>query len=83
MSAPEWHAIPAVAKARVFLAPSLPFGFIDSPLSVNRLIGLQWLLHRLYPDQTAGNLRQQVRGFFHLFYRVDLDDTALNRLLGS
>jgi len=38
-SNPAWKPVPAVAAGRVFLAPSLPWGFIDSPPSLNRLIG--------------------------------------------
>ena len=78
---PEWKPVPAVAAGRVFLAPSLPYGFIDAPPSVNRLIGLTWLLHTLYPQQAHGNLREQVRAFYHLFYQVDLTDAQLERLL--
>jgi iron complex transport system substrate-binding protein len=77
----DWRPVPAVAAGRVFLAPDLPFGFIDSPPSVNRLIGLTWLLHTLYPSQAPGNLREQIRDFYRLFYQVDLNDSALDRLL--
>jgi iron complex transport system substrate-binding protein len=80
---PAWQSIPAVAKGRVFLAPDLPFGFIDSPPSVNRLIGLTWLLHVLYTDHVQGDLRTQVRDFYQLFYQVTPDDAALDRLLNT
>lgn len=43
LQSPEWSAVPAVQDGKVFLAPRLPFGFIDAPPSVNRLIGLRWL----------------------------------------
>jgi iron complex transport system substrate-binding protein len=82
-TAPDWQPVPAVAEHRVFVAPALPFGFIDEPPSVNRLIGLPWLLHTLYPAQATGDLKQQVRNFYHLFYQVDLDDAALDRLLAG
>jgi iron complex transport system substrate-binding protein len=77
----EWRPVPAVASNRVFVAPNLPYGFIDSPPSVNRLAGLTWLLYKLYPDKTQGNLRDDIRAFYHLFYQVDLTDAALNTLL--
>jgi iron complex transport system substrate-binding protein len=80
---PEWKPVPAVATGRVFLAPNLPYGFIDAPPSLNRIIGLTWLLHTLYPDKAPGNLREQVRSFYHLFYQVDLNDADLDRLLDS
>jgi len=77
----EWKPVPAVAAGRVFLAPSLPYGFIDSPPSLNRLIGLTWLLHTFYPEQAPGKLREQVRAFYHLFYQVDLTEPDLDTLL--
>lgn len=80
---PAWQPVPAVSAGRVFVAPSVPFGFIDSPPSVNRLIGLTWLLHALYPDQAPGNLRDQVRAFYRLFYQVGLTDAELERLLNG
>jgi iron complex transport system substrate-binding protein len=79
----EWKPVPAVASGRVFLAPGLPYGFIDSPPSLNRLIGLTWLLHTFYPDKAPGDLKQQVRSFYHLFYQVDLTDADLDRLLDN
>jgi len=79
----EWKPVPAVAAGRVFLAPSLPFGFVDAPPSLNRLIGLSWLLHTFYPEQAPGKLREQVRSFYHLFYQVDLTEPDLNTLLDN
>ena len=78
---PAWAPVPAVARGRVYLAPGLPFGFIDAPPSVNRLVGLVWLVHTLYPAEARGDLRGQVRDFFHLFYQVDPSDAALDALL--
>jgi iron complex transport system substrate-binding protein len=78
---PEWAPVPAVAKDRVFLAPRLPFGFIDSPPSVNRLIGLTWLLKAFYPAQFTDDLRARVRDFYQTFYQVNLSDADLDRLL--
>jgi iron complex transport system substrate-binding protein len=80
---PGWQSVPAVVAGRVFLAPSLPFGFIDAPPSLNRLIGLRWLLHTLYPAQAPGILRDHVRDFYKLFYATDLTDADLGLLLGG
>lgn len=80
---PEWQAVPAVAAHRVFFAPNLPFGFIDAPPSVNRLIGLTWLLHVLYPGQAKGDLREQIHAFYRLFYQVDPSAADIDRLLAG
>lgn len=78
---PEWQVIPAVQQRRVLLAPSQPFGAIDLPPSVNRLIGLTLLLHKLYPDRVKADLRDELRGFYRLFYQVDLQDADIQRIL--
>ncbi|MCP9470760.1 MAG: ABC transporter substrate-binding protein [Nitrospira sp.] len=80
---PEWQAVPAVARGRVFVAPASPFGFIDSPPSVNRLIGLYWLLATLYPQEAPFDLRTEVRRFCRLFWHVEPRETDLDRLLGN
>lgn len=81
--APEWSAVPAVREGMVFLSPSMPFGFIDAPPSVNRLIGLRWLAHQLYPGVAQDDLHEDVRNFYRLFYQVTLDDTALRAVLNE
>jgi iron complex transport system substrate-binding protein len=40
---PAGANVEAVRRGRVFLSPSLPYGWIDAPPSVNRILGLQWL----------------------------------------
>jgi len=38
-----WSALPAVRQGRLAASPFLPFGWVDFPPSVNRLLGLLWL----------------------------------------
>jgi iron complex transport system substrate-binding protein len=77
-SDPAWQGL---AGARLLLAPRRPFGWIDEPPSVNRLLGLVWLSWQLHPGPRAP-LEAAVRDFYHLFYRVDLDDAGIADLLG-
>ena len=79
---PIWRGTPAFADGRVFLAPSLPFGFVDSPPSLNRLVGLDWLLAKLYPARAAFT-RDDARLFYNLFYQVDPTDADLDRALAG
>jgi iron complex transport system substrate-binding protein len=41
-----WKTVRAVREGRVLVAPSLPFGWVEEPPSINRLIGLAWLSGR-------------------------------------
>ena len=83
LSNPLWAQVAAVRSGRVYLAPHLPFGWFDRPPSVNRLIGLPWLRHILYPGESPADLRQQTRNFYQMFYHVELDERQLDRLLGN
>jgi iron complex transport system substrate-binding protein len=78
---PLWADIAAVKNKRVFVAPSLPFGWFDSPPGINRLIGIAWLEKLFYPQAFTDDLSAEVRTFYKLFYQVDLTDDQAGTLL--
>jgi iron complex transport system substrate-binding protein len=78
---PGWRGLAAVAKKRVYLAPAAPFGWIDDPAGVNRIIGLPWLTALFYPDVYQEDLRANVRQFYDKFYGVKLTDRQLEALV--
>lgn len=78
---PLWNEIEAVREGRVYLSPTAPFGWIDRPPSLNRLMGLRWLAGLFYPEQWNADLRAEAREFYRLYYHVDLGDEELDRLL--
>jgi iron complex transport system substrate-binding protein len=77
---PDWAGLPAIARGYVYLAPVLPFGWIDEPPSVNRLLGLLWAGHTLYPAVYPEDLRAEARDFYRRFYRIELDDEQFQAL---
>ncbi|MBO0738905.1 MAG: ABC transporter substrate-binding protein [Alphaproteobacteria bacterium] len=77
----QWRGLPAVTNKRLYLAPSDPFGWLDGPPGVNRLIGLSWLTGLFYPDQSQEDLRADVRQFYEQFYGVKLTDRQLEGLV--
>jgi iron complex transport system substrate-binding protein len=78
---PAWSTVAAVRARRVHLAPRLPFGWVDFPPSVNRLIGLWWLAKILYPDLFPDDLRTLTREFYDKFYHVQVTDQQIDRVL--
>jgi iron complex transport system substrate-binding protein len=82
-SKPGWDQVKAVKDGKVFLAPSLPWGWIDGPPSLNRLIGLRWLLQTFYPAEAKLDLRADTREFYSLFYGVTPSDAQIDRLLSG
>jgi len=78
---PAWAAVEAVRKGRVHLSPKLPFGWVDFPPSVNRLIGLWWLAKILYPDLFPEDLKALTRAFYKRFYHVTLSEARIAKVL--
>ncbi|MDA7947581.1 MAG: iron ABC transporter substrate-binding protein [Hyphomicrobiaceae bacterium] len=79
---PVWAKVDAVKNSRVYLSPAKPFGWIDRPPSVNRLMGLRWMVHLLYPQLFPMDLKEETRRFYELFYHVTLSDEGIDKLLG-
>jgi len=80
-SDPNWAGVKAVRERRVHLSPKLPFGWVDFPPSVNRMIGLWWLAKLIYPELFPEDIRLIARAFYTLFYQVTPDEAQLDRIL--
>ncbi len=78
-----WAPVAAVRARRVHLSPKLPFGWVDFPPSVNRLIGLWWLAKILYPDLFPEDLRALTGDFYRRYYHVALSDAQIDRVLAG
>jgi len=82
-SDPTWQGVKAVHDKRVYLEPLYPFGWIDEPPGINRIIGLRWLAKLLYPRLFLEDLRAETKRFYELFYHQAPSDAQLDQLLGQ
>jgi iron complex transport system substrate-binding protein len=80
---PAWQAVEAVKSKRVHLSPKMPFGWVDFPPSVNRLIGLWWLAKILYPERFTEDLGKLTRDFYTLFYHRTPTDAQIAHVLAG
>jgi iron complex transport system substrate-binding protein len=80
-SDPSWASVNAVRNGRVHLSPKMPFGWVDFPPSVNRLIGLWWLTKILYPDRFPEDIRALTRDFYAMFYHRTPSDMQIDHVL--
>jgi len=78
---PLWRDLPAIRAGRFYLSPNVPFGWIDFPPSINRLIGLRWLARMLYPQVFPEDLRPIVRDFYARCYHQTPTEAQLDELL--
>lgn len=76
-----WRRLSAVRNNKVYLEPSMPFGWIEDPSGVNRLIGLYWLSSLFYPDATQEDLRSTACDFYDKFYRIRLTNAQLEAMV--
>ncbi|MBN1906983.1 MAG: ABC transporter substrate-binding protein [Deltaproteobacteria bacterium] len=77
-----WNMIPAVKKRNIHLTPSKPFNWFDRPPGVNRIVGIPWTAHVLYPDIFTENwFREKAKRFYSIFYHYDLTDEELTLIL--
>jgi iron complex transport system substrate-binding protein len=82
-SDPAWAGVKALRDNRVHLSPKMPFGWVDFPPSVNRLIGLQWLGAMLYPELFPEDLTALTRDFYTGFYHVSPSDAQIAHVLAG
>lgn len=81
-TAPSWANLKAVRENKVYQVPWRPFGWIDRPPGINRLIGIVWLSNLLYPDvYRQEDLPAVTKEFFQKFYHYEMtDEEALDLL---
>ncbi len=80
-SSPAWENIPAVKNKRVYLIPTVPFGWFDRPPSFMRILGLKWIVDRLYPGLFAWDMQKETQEFFKLFLQKDITAEDARHLL--
>jgi iron complex transport system substrate-binding protein len=80
---PSWASVKAVRDNRVHLSPKMPFGWVDFPPSVNRLIGLWWLAKILYPERFPEDLRTLTQDFYSRFYHVAPSSDQIDHVLAG
>ncbi len=76
-----WGELNAVKEGRVYRIPSVPYSFMSSPPSVNRMMGILWLGNLVYPEQYRLDIKQETKNFYQLFYHVTLDDAQIKKIL--
>jgi iron complex transport system substrate-binding protein len=77
---PSWRVLAAVRNKHFYLEPATPFGWIDDPPGVNRLIGLYWLSVLLYPSANQNDVSQLAQDFYDKFYAIKLTDKQIEAI---
>ncbi|MGD9160202.1 MAG: hypothetical protein PVG39_17435 [Desulfobacteraceae bacterium] len=77
-----WQLVPAVRNNKIYVAPSQPYNWFDRSPRENRIVGIPWTAHVLYPDLFPKEwFRARAKEFYDLFYHYKLTDEDLDDLL--
>lgn len=79
--AAQWQSVSAVAEGNYYETPYGPYGWLSSPPSVQRYLGMLWLGELLYPEYTEYNLQDAVTEYYKLFYGCDLTEEMYRSLM--
>ncbi len=77
----QWSQIRAVKDKRVYVVPRGPFNWFDRPPSFMRVLGLQWLTNKLYPQRYPIDMVRATQDFYQLFMDVKLSKEEAQALL--
>ncbi len=79
----QWQSVGAVAAGNYYKTPYGPYGWLSSPPSVQRYLGMLWLGALLYPDYIDYDPQEEVTAYYKLFYGCDLTEDMYNALISS
>ena len=79
--AAQWQSVSAVSNGSYYETPYGPYGWLSSPPSVQRYLGMLWLGELLYPEYTEYDLQKEITTYYKLFYGCDLTDELYQDLI--
>lgn len=80
-SDPAWQRVKAVKDGRIYLIPRSPFNWFDRPPTFMRILGIQWLMHNLYPVEYPIDIVKEARHFFALFLGAQVSDAQMRKVI--
>ena len=70
----QWQSVTAIENGTYYEAPYGPYGWLSSPPAVQSYLGMLWLGNVLYPEYITYDLREEVTGYYELFYDCTLTE---------
>ena len=78
-----WQQLTAIRTGRYYEVPMGPYNWLGSPPSVQRYLGMLWMMKLLYPGQTDYDLKAEVQKYYQLFYHCELTDEQYDALVAN
>lgn len=78
-----WQSVRAIAEGQYYKTPYGPYGWLSSPPSVQRYLGLLWLGALLYPEDVTYDLQEAVTEYYQIFYDCTLTEELYQTLVAG
>lgn len=78
-----WQQLSAISGGNYYKTPYGPYGWLSSPPSVQRYLGMLWLGALLYPDYCEYDLQTEVTEYYELFYQCELTQEMYDNLMAG
>ncbi|MEG2588413.1 MAG: ABC transporter substrate-binding protein [Citrobacter sp.] len=79
---PVWQGVKAVVEKRILFLSGLPFGWLDAPPGINRLLGLR-RLHAWLDPQVEACFKADMQRYAELFWHTTLSDSQYQKLVAA
>nr|WP_282560738.1 ABC transporter substrate-binding protein [Providencia sp. R33] len=79
-TSPLWKGLDAITNQQLLVFTGMPFGWLDGPPGVNRLLGMRRLQSH-FDDRIAATIKQDIAEFFELFYHSPLTAEQVDLLM--
>ncbi|WP_369309721.1 ABC transporter substrate-binding protein [Providencia rettgeri] len=79
-TSPLWQGLNAIADQQLLVFTGMPFGWLDGPPGVNRLLGMRRLQSH-FDQRIAATMKQDLAEFFALFYHSPLTSEQADLLM--
>lgn len=77
----QWKELTAVKNDKYYEIPCDPYSWMSAPPSVNQVLGARWLMSVVYPELYEGDIYQDVKDYYKLFWHYELSDAEVNDFL--
>lgn len=79
---PLWQGVKAVADKKILFLSGLPFGWLDAPPGINRLLGVR-RLHAWLDPAINQSFKEDMQRYAQLFWHADLSDRDYQNLVAN
>ena len=77
----QWKELRAVKGGNYYEIPGRPYSWMSAPPSVNQVLGARWLMSVVYPDLYDGDIYEDAKEYYKLFWHYDLSDEEVREML--